>query len=167
MCANCHVVTVQTEMNNLQAIKNACKRLGWQFQENQATYKWYGRWADDSPVPRHIFHTQAEYDSVIAMTSEERRRFMTNYVGHCDHAIKVPKCDYEIGVIDMGNGKLVPTWDWYDTRLNTAVGKDGCVLVQAYSVERTKLEAQYHGHTCQEQQLKDGSIQLCIQLGDL
>jgi hypothetical protein len=34
-------------------------------------------------------------------------------------------------------------------------------------VERTKLEAQYHGHACQEQQLKDGSIQLCIQLGDL
>jgi hypothetical protein len=37
-------------------------------------------------------------------------------------------------------------------------------FLQAYAVERTKLEARKRGHTITEQSLADGSIKLCVQL---
>jgi hypothetical protein len=37
-------------------------------------------------------------------------------------------------------------------------------FLQAYAVERAKIEARKKGHVCQEQTLADGSIKLTIQL---
>lgn len=37
-------------------------------------------------------------------------------------------------------------------------------FLQAYAVEKTKLEARRRGHTVTEQPLADGSIKLCVQL---
>ncbi len=39
-------------------------------------------------------------------------------------------------------------------------------LLQAYAVEKAKLEARRTGHTVTEQPLEDGSIKLTIQVGD-
>ena len=38
-------------------------------------------------------------------------------------------------------------------------------FLQAYTVERAKLESRRKGHTCTEQQLADGSIKLTINVG--
>lgn len=38
-------------------------------------------------------------------------------------------------------------------------------LLQAYSVEKTRLEARRRGHTITEQSLPDGSIRLTLQVG--
>jgi hypothetical protein len=38
-------------------------------------------------------------------------------------------------------------------------------FLQAYAVEKTRLEALLRGHTCLEQQLADGRVKLTIQLG--
>jgi hypothetical protein len=38
-------------------------------------------------------------------------------------------------------------------------------LLQAYSVEKARLEARRRGHTVTEQSLSDGSIKLTIQVG--
>jgi hypothetical protein len=46
MCANCHVVCVQAELRDLEAIKLACRRVGWVFREGQPTFRWYR-----SPAP--------------------------------------------------------------------------------------------------------------------
>jgi hypothetical protein len=38
-------------------------------------------------------------------------------------------------------------------------------FLQAYAVEKAKLEARRQGHVVTEQQLSDGSIKLSIQVG--
>ena len=38
-------------------------------------------------------------------------------------------------------------------------------LLQAYAVEKTRIEARRHGHTVTEQSLADGSIRLTVQVG--
>jgi hypothetical protein len=38
-------------------------------------------------------------------------------------------------------------------------------FLQAYAVEKTRLEALLRGHSCLEQQLADGRVKLTIQLG--
>ena len=38
-------------------------------------------------------------------------------------------------------------------------------FLQAYAVERAKIEARRKGHTCTEQQLADGSVKLTINVG--
>lgn len=37
-----HIQTIEIEITNLVALKNACKRLGLIWKANQKTFKWYG-----------------------------------------------------------------------------------------------------------------------------
>lgn len=165
MCANCHVVTCEIEMKSLDAIAAAAKRLGWEFKHNQKTYEWYQKWVDDSPVPRHIFETEGEYNFVMNMTSEERKEYMTEKLSRCDHAIKIPNVDYEVGIVKVGE-KYVPVWDWFRLDMRRVMGETGAPLSQAYAVEAAILEAQAHAYTYSEQTLEDGAIQLTIQTPD-
>ena len=71
-----HISKIEVEIHSLEDLKQACKQLGFRFCENQKTHKWYG--------------TNSE--------SENKTEF-----GNCDHAIRVPKCKYEIGVVKQGN----------------------------------------------------------------
>jgi hypothetical protein len=38
-------------------------------------------------------------------------------------------------------------------------------FLQAYAVEKSKLEARKKGHTCSETRLEDGSIKVTIRVG--
>ena len=76
-----------------------------------------------------------------------------------------------------GLGVQLPGWR-YPIVVNTTTGelafdnfnghwgeqKELDRLVQAYAVERAKLEARKRGHTVTEQQLADGSVKLTIQV---
>jgi hypothetical protein len=165
MCANCHVVSVAVEFNSLAAIEAACKRLGWNFRKGQRTYRWVGRWYDDSPVPRNLFASAEEYERVCAMSRNERCAFMPTILGHCTHAIDIPGKG-EIGIIERA-GKFIPIWDYYSQQLNDVRPENGIAgFVQAYAVERAKIEATLHGNFCVEQQQDDGIIQLRVQVPD-
>lgn len=37
-----HIQTIEVEIKDLQALKNACKRLGLEWKQDQKTFKWYG-----------------------------------------------------------------------------------------------------------------------------
>ena len=163
MCANCHVVSVKAEFTDLDAIKAACARLGWTFRQNQQTYQWYARgWQDDSPVPRHLFATEDDYQKVVAMGRPERIKTMNGLLGKCTHAISVPGCAYGIGLIERGK-QFIPIWDsWGAGGLDKLLGAEGGPLVQAYAVEKTKLQARHLGHTLTEHALEDGTVQLKI-----
>lgn len=157
-----HVVSIAIEFQDLDAIKAACRRLGWTFREGQGTYRWFGHWVDDSPVPRHLFAEEAEYNRVVAMSRDARRLYMDQLLGHCEHAISVPGCDYEIGIQNVG-GKWVPVWDWFHAGgLHTVMGTNGGPLAQAYAVEKSKLEACRRGYPCTETATEDRTIFLDI-----
>jgi len=72
----------------------------------------------------------------------------------CDHAIRVPGAEYEIGVQSL-NGKYELQCDYYDPNIGKAIGANGGLLKQAYAVEKTRAEARRKGYTVIEKKLED------------
>lgn len=139
-----HVVTIDTVFNDLEALDRACKKLGWTLKRGQKCYKWYGRWVND-------YHgDNAAY----------KKGFDTNDYGKCDHAIGIPGCRYEIGLVDQGDGTLKPIYDNYSAGGLTDQMLDQ--LSQRYSAERIRLEAERQGLSCswEEWQSTDGKLVL-------
>lgn len=128
-----HITTVKTTIQDLDALKEACKSLGLDFKENQRTYKWYGRSVGDYPLPNG---------------------FKESDLGKCEHAIslKNKKDAYEIGLVKRGN-EYVMLWDFWQGGfgLEQVVGKDCSNLVDEYTnfrgVNRSKEIAKEYGMT--------------------
>lgn len=138
-----HLTKIKVEVSSLDILKAACDRLGIQFVPNQQTYKWWGRWMKDWPLPEGINESD---------------------LGKCDHAILVPGADYEVGVVKQGD-KYTLLYDfWSSGGLKAALGDNAEKLVQAYAVEAAKAEAQMQGYSVWEENLSDGSIQLHVQV---
>ncbi len=66
-------------------------------------------------------------------------------------------------VCQLDSGKLV--YDNYGGRWGRQEELDG--FLQAYAVERAKIEARRKGHSVTEQALADGSVKLTINVGGL
>ena len=64
-------------------------------------------------------------------------------------------------VCELPTGKL--HYDNYGGRWGDQQHLDG--FLQAYAVEKTKIEARKKGHTVTEQPLTDGSVKLTVQVG--
>ena len=76
--------------------------------------------------------------------------------GKCDHAIRIPGAEYEIGVVQDGNGKYSLQCDFYDYRLRKAIGENGGLLKQAYAIERIKREAKLKRYRVQQKKIDNG-----------
>lgn len=138
-----HVVEIQIELRDLNAIRAAVKRLGGIWHENQQAYAWWGRSVGDYPLPEGV-------------RKED--------LGKCDHAFGFPGADYEVGVIRKPNGQYRLQWDFYDTGgLMPFMGNEqGHKFAQAYGIEKAKIEAKKNGYLASEKTLADGSIQLTM-----
>jgi hypothetical protein len=73
----------------------------------------------------------------------------------CDHAIKIPGADYEIGVINR-EGRYELNCDFYDQNLEKVIGRQGGLFKQAYAVEKTKIEARKKGYSVMERRTNTG-----------
>lgn len=116
-----HISRIELEITSLYDLKEACSRLGFTFMENQKTHAWYGKLVGDTPLAE-------------GMEVQD--------LGKCDHAIKVPECDYEVGVIRQGKKYHLVYDDWYRGGLDKKIG----ILKQAYSVVRIKNESHKKGY---------------------
>ena len=124
-----HVSQIELKIKSLEALKAACARLGLIFAENQHTYKWYGQFMGDYPLPEGV---------------------KLEDLGKCHHAIRVPGARYEIGVVEK-QGEYTLMWDfWHEGGLERVLGQGGGKLKQAYSVEQTKLVARRAGYQVKE-----------------
>jgi hypothetical protein len=74
-------------------------------------------------------------------------------------AVQLPDWQYPV-VCDTATGKL--HYDNFSGRWGEQKHLDR--FLQAYAVEKAKIEARKKGHTVAEQQLPDGSIKLSIQI---
>ena len=74
-------------------------------------------------------------------------------------AVRLPDWTYPV-VCNTENGDL--KYDNFDGRWGDQEELNR--FMQAYAVERAKIEARRNGHTCTEQPLEDGSIKLTIQV---
>lgn len=85
------------------------------------------------------------------------RLFNATATGLC---IQLPNWSYPV-VADLATGQLS-----YDN-FNGAWGEKSRLnqFLQAYAVEKSKIEARKKGHTCSETRLEDGSIKVTIRVG--
>jgi len=131
-----HVSKIEVEIDSLDCLQRACAFLGFKFVRSQTTYKWYGRVVNpqDHPLPEGMGMDQ---------------------LGKCDHAIKVPEAEYEIGVVKH-NGKYVLLLDYWDSKLRLRVGDNGGRVKQAYAMERVKMEAKKKNYRVTETKTETG-----------
>jgi hypothetical protein len=80
----------------------------------------------------------------------------------CDHVIKVPGADYEIGVVKEKH-RYELNCDFYDSRIEQVIGRQGGRLKQAYAVVKTKIEAARKGYSVLEKSIDTG-IRLHIRI---
>lgn len=142
-----HVVKMEVEIRDLDALRAACARLGFRWNEGVTTYRWFGRWVGDYPMPE-------------GMTREQ--------LGHCQHEIVVPGCQYSVGVVEVGDHYSL-LWDFYDGHLLNAMGGEkGARLVQAYAVEEaTSLMRAGGSCLAEEVVLPDGTVRLVFEESSL
>jgi hypothetical protein len=117
-----HIVTIKTEVRDVEAVRSACKRLGL-----------------EEPV-----HGTATLFSGQA----------TGLL------VRLPGWLYPV-VFDTASGTVKYDnyeGDWGDP-------KEFDRFVQAYAIERVKLEARKKGQSVHEQTLPDGSIKLTVTVG--
>lgn len=89
-----HVADVDIKFRDLAACAAAAKALGGEFMEGQRTHKWYGRFMND-------------WNSQDAAA---KRRDPKTF-GKCDHAIRFPGVDYEIGLCKEPDGTFTAVYD--------------------------------------------------------
>jgi len=115
-----HISKIELEVNELNTLDSACKRLGLELVKGQINFKWFGKKAGD-----------------------------------CDHVIRVPEAEYEIGITRV-NGIYELECDYYDFNIGRAIGEKAGLLKQAYAVEKTKAEARRKGYVAIEKQTDTG-----------
>lgn len=122
-----HTAIIAAEIKSMESLRKACKKLGYKFVKDQKSYRWFRKFMGDYPLPD-------------GMT--------VNDLGKCEHAIKIPGANYEIGVIkdpmNKDNYKLI--WDFWDHSLPQIVGQNAWKLTQAYTIEQAKHSARLNGH---------------------
>ena len=130
-----HISKIELVIHSLEDLKEACRQLGFEFVEDQKTFKWFGRWVGDTPLPEGI-------------DIED--------IGKCDHAIKVAGCEYEIGIIRRDDHYIL-LWDhYYVGGLTKIIGQDAGKLKQAYTVARVRKEARRKGYRIREKKMDQG-----------
>ena len=130
-----HISKIELVIQSMDDLKEACQKLGFEFVKNQKTFKWYGRWVGDTPLPKGI---------------------KTEDIGKCDHAVRVPGCDYEVGVIRRSDHYML-LWDYYYAGgLVEKIGPDAGKLKQAYTVSRVRREARRKGYRIREKKIDQG-----------
>lgn len=136
-----HVATIKIEINDLVALVAACRRIGCTLVMDQRNYAWYGRHVGDYPLPQG---------------------FAASDLGHCEHAIKVPGADYEIGVVTRRDGRPGYTliWDFWGGQLERQLGPGAQKLIQAYGIEAATRAARRQGYHVTEVKQPNGAVTL-------
>lgn len=138
-----HVATIDLHITDLGALEQAAKRLGFELMHGQTTYKWFGQHVGDYPLPAG---------------------FTVDDLGKCEHALRHPNAEYEIGVIRRRDGKpgYSLIWDFFDDSLARVAGKDCCNVKQQYAGAVARQHAQRNGFRVQEHVQSDGSIRMVL-----
>jgi hypothetical protein len=105
-----HLVDGDCSITNLDALDAACGKLGLELIRNQATYKWFGRFVGDSPLPPGL---------------------KIEDLGKCEHAIRIkgaPADAYEIGLVRRRDGQpgwtlAFDSWGHHGRALEKVAGK--------------------------------------------
>lgn len=141
-----HVVSIKTELTDLEAIKAVCAELGLELRLNQKTYNWWGSHVGDYPLPE-------------GFTAED--------LGHCEHAIGVPGTTWEIGLAKKPGMKgYRMLFDFFGSQgqpiLEALGGQQANRFLQTYKTVRVEREAKKLGYQTQRQLGKNGAVNVLV-----
>lgn len=142
-----HVATIDLHILDLAALSEAADRLGLELVRDQKTYRWYGRYVGDAPLPEG---------------------FKEEELGHCQHALRLKdpalRADaYEIGVASRKDGKpgYCLLWDYIDYRLLKILGGVTAPKIrQEYARAVAIKQLRQRGYAITEKTLPGGALQL-------
>jgi hypothetical protein len=140
-----HVVSIKTEFKDLAAVKAACDELGLVFKEGQKTIRWYGRWMND-------------YDAADAAY---KLGIKPEQYGTCDHAIELPGCRYDIGLLrnpQTGGYRLYFDFFGPGRQIQEKLGANGEKLLQYYAAHKTIATAKAKGWLAKRTIQPNGNI---------
>jgi len=144
-----HVVSIKAELRDLAAVKAACLELGLKFKENQKTIRWFGRWVDDYDRDNAAYKLGIKPDQY----------------GTSDHAIEVPGCGYDIGLLqnpETGGYKLYFDFYGQGRQIQQVIGTNGQKFLQIYSAHKLTMESKKKGWLVNRQHQTNGDIKLEI-----
>jgi hypothetical protein len=143
-------ILISKDAAGIKALEAACKELGLVFVKNKKTFEWFGKWVDDYSAD----------DAAYLKAGINPEDY-----GKCLHAIQLPGCQYEIGVVNRPDGKgYTLIYDFYGPgrKIMTTLGKGCEKLKQMYGVHKATIAAKQRGYMVQRQTLSCGSIKLQI-----
>jgi len=121
-----HIRDITLQIKRINAIKFACNKLGYELCEGQETYRWYGRFMNDWPLPENV---------------------KVEDIGKCHHAIKVPGATYEIGVIKTEKGFKLQYDFWSSGELDKVCGKNLSKLTNEIGMMEVEKAAMFKNYT--------------------
>ena len=150
-----HVAMGKLRVTSLDDLEVAAERCGLRIVRNQRTFKWYGRFMNDSEEGRQL-----------------NRRLPASEWGKCEHALVVPgQSDaYEIGVvkaIDGGEGYDLVFDSWGPGRvLQERAGMGLTKLAEEIGAEATMRMMARKGYRVAREVNKAGHVQVvCTKAG--
>jgi len=91
-----HVADCDIKFKDLDAVDVALKPFGGELLRGQTTHRWYGQFLNDWRSDR------------AAVNRRDPATF-----GKCDHAIRFPGINYEVGLVREADGTYTPVYDSY------------------------------------------------------
>lgn len=138
-----HVTEIKIVIDDIPALKEACRELGCTFVEGAQEYAWYGTSVGDTPLPDG---------------------FTADMLGKCQHKIQVPGAGYEIGVVRNPKGRgFVLLFDYWGPGypiLEKLGGEQLPKLKQAYGVARAMAVAKRRGLSVRKVISSTGAVTL-------
>lgn len=140
-----HVVMIELEVKDLDAVEKAAKDLGGELVRNQKTFRWYGHWMNDYSAE------DAAYKQGIKPED----------YGKCEHIIRHPNCSYDIGLVKKeGGGYRVVADEWFSGGLTKVFGQGMQALKQRYGTHVAAKIMRGQGFIVNEIKTKTGDIRL-------
>ena len=152
-----HVTDVKLRIHDLDALAEACERLGLELRRDQKTYAWWGRFQNDSSA--YGEHRPAE-------------------MGTCEHAIRVKGTaprnghsgPWEIGVVAAkdgdGYGLYYDTFGGAGQALTNKVGPSANALRKEYAAcvatRKVTEKLSRHGWRAVREDLPTGGIRIKV-----
>lgn len=126
-----HVTTINTEIKDLNALSKACEELGLELVMNQRTYKWFGQFMGDAPLPEG---------------------FTRKELGKCEHAIRVKgakRDTYEVGLVKRRDGRegFTLLFDYWNDGfgLMPKIGEGAKTLTREYTLQTAMTKMRQKG----------------------
>jgi hypothetical protein len=122
-----HVTSIDIEIRDLDALESAVGELGAAFIHGRTTYNWYGRHVGDYPLPAG---------------------FTQDQLGKCEHAIRLPGVNYEIGVVKnpVKEGTFTLLFDFY----GQSGAHDGEKLRKHFGDGLSRIKQMYGVHVAEK-----------------